>query len=165
MVWYTERWSQTGNNHHGHDSFARSSPACADVVSAKIDAVSTATPCADVCDDESWCNGRGTCDRNNGFCECQPEWTGDRCQRVRTKCDPDPCNGHGTCNIADGSCVCDYGFKSAPNTTDDCLNYVGRFLAGGSSVQGISSAGSGCVSLGQGFPLHVLTQGRGWGVY
>lgn len=90
---------------------------------------------ADVCDDANWCNGRGTCDPNNGFCECQPEWTGDRCQRERTKCDPDPCNGHGTCNIADGSCVCDYGFKAAPNTTQDCMNYVGRFYGSGSSVR------------------------------
>jgi hypothetical protein len=59
-----------------------------------------------VCDsDPNYCNGHGTCSRDEGGCICEEAWVGDRCERPRTACDPDPCSGHGTCNITDGRCV------------------------------------------------------------
>lgn len=81
-----------------------------------------------VCEDSSYCSGHGTCNAEEGGCTCDYEWVGDRCDRPRTLCDPDPCNGHGTCNITDGSCECNLGWRPDPGTPSDCrYEYEGKW--------------------------------------
>ncbi|KDO33359.1 hypothetical protein SPRG_02166 [Saprolegnia parasitica CBS 223.65] len=40
------------------------------------------------------CGGRGQCDRATGICNCEGDFTGSGCRRLRC---PGDCNGHGTC--------------------------------------------------------------------
>ncbi|VDI07451.1 Hypothetical predicted protein [Mytilus galloprovincialis] len=87
------------------------------------------------------CNNAGICTEltaNTFSCDCDPAWTGDRCDDpVPSPCEPNPCNNGGTCTelTADTfSCDCDPAW-----TGDRCDEFISECSLGGGTCGKLAS--------------------------
>ena len=76
---------------------------------------------ADNCN-EVYCNGNGECEDGSPTCDCEPGYTGDRCESV-DHCEGTTCSGNGRCEdrVDSFACVCE------PNFTGDVCE-KGKFI-------------------------------------
>ena len=60
---------------------------------------------------EIYCNGNGECGDGNSTCDCEPGYTGDRCEGI-DKCAGEDCSGNGRCEdgVNSFTCICEAGF-------------------------------------------------------
>lgn len=54
------------------------------------------------------CGNRGTCDRSTGICQCDHDFEGSGCRRLRC---PDACSGHGRCLFVEELAVLDSDYR------------------------------------------------------
>jgi hypothetical protein len=65
------------------------------------------------------CNGRGTCDRRVGVCQCEAAYAGLSCSELlcpavtNDKTLGEQCSGHGSCDGTSGACTCANGYTGA----------------------------------------------------